>query len=259
MEKKYTIENLVEIMARLREPDGCPWDQAQTHESIKKNMIEETYEAIDALDKGNDAMFCNELGDVLLQVVFHAQMAHERGAFDFDDIVNEICTKLIARHTHVFGEDQAASAEESLGVWEKNKKKETDFKTHTEALDDVAHSLPALMRAAKVQKKAAQTGFDWDDAKGALSKVSEEAAEVVDAVKRKSPKEVEEEVGDLLFSVVNVARLLDVEPETALARTIGKFIDRFSKMEQMATQDGKDLTELDLFQMDELWEKAKKK
>ena len=160
MDKKYTIDDLLEILKILRSENGCPWDRAQTHDSIKKSMIEETYEALDALDSGDDAAFANELGDVLLQVAFHAALAKERGAFDFDDILREICTKLITRHTHVFGNDKAATAEDALGTWEKNKKKEKGLKTDTELLKDVPHGLPALMRAQKVQKKAASCGFD---------------------------------------------------------------------------------------------------
>ena len=152
--KKYSIDDLRDIMVQLRGENGCPWDKVQTHQSIKKSMIEECYEAIDALDSGDDHAFANELGDVLLQVVFHARIAEERGAFDFDDVVNEICTKLITRHTHVFGKDNAVSAEEALGQWEKNKKKEKNLDSYTAMLEDVPHYLPALMRSEKIQKKA---------------------------------------------------------------------------------------------------------
>ena len=151
--KKYSIDDLRDIMVQLRGENGCPWDKVQTHQSIKKSMIEECYEAIDALDSGDDHAFANELGDVLLQVVFHARIAEERGAFDFDDVVNEICTKLITRHTHVFGKDNAVSAEEALGQWEKNKKKEKNLDSYTAMLEDVPHYLPALMRSEKIQKK----------------------------------------------------------------------------------------------------------
>lgn len=153
--KKYSIDDLRDIMVQLRGENGCPWDKVQTHQSIKKSMIEECYEAIDALDSGDDHAFANELGDVLLQVVFHARIAEERGAFDFDDVVNEICTKLITRHTHVFGKDNAVSAEEALGQWEKNKKKEKNLDSYTAMLEDVPHYLPALMRSEKIQKKPA--------------------------------------------------------------------------------------------------------
>ena len=162
LKDKYSIQDLIDIVVRLRRPDGCPWDKVQTHQSIKKSMIEETYEAIDALDSGDDHAFANELGDVLLQVVFHSVMADERGAFDFDDVVKEICTKLITRHTHVFGADKAGNEEEALTNWEKNKKKEKNIGTYTGVLKDVPKHLPALMRAEKIQKKARGFGFDWE-------------------------------------------------------------------------------------------------
>ena len=256
MEKQYTIDDLLSILKALRGENGCPWDKVQTHESIKKSMIEETYEAIDALDQKNDAMFANELGDVLLQVAFHATIAEERGAFNFDDILNEICTKLISRHTHVFGKDKAASAEEALSNWEKNKKKEKALKTYTDVLEDVPHGLPALMRAEKVQKKAASTGFDWEDASGVLEKISEEAQEVKNA---KSPEEIAEEYGDLLFSVVNLGRFLKVTPEVELANATNKFISRFAKMEKLAGESGKDFAALSTEDMDDLWKIAKQK
>lgn len=258
-EKNYTIDDLLEIMKTLRSENGCPWDRAQTHESIKKSMIEETYEAIDALEAGDDAAFANELGDVLLQVVFHAQLAKERGAFDFDDVVREICTKLITRHTHVFGEDRTATAEEALGVWEKNKKKEKNLKTDTDMLNDVPHSLPALMRAEKVQKKASAAGFDWDSIDGAAAKIHEETDEVVQAVLEGDQRHIEEEFGDLLFSVVNAARFAKITPETALAGAVNKFIRRFSDMEKMIHEQGKEINEMDIQQLDSVWEKVKKK
>ena len=178
MKTNYTIQDLIDILVTLRGENGCPWDRVQTHQSIKKSMIEECYEAIDALDSGNDDAFANELGDVLLQVVFHAQLAKERGAFDFDRVVNEICTKLIARHTHVFGPDKAGDAEEALSNWEKNKKKEKGLKTYTDTLKDVPRYLPALMRAEKIQKKAAGAGFDWDDIAPVYDKLREETEEL---------------------------------------------------------------------------------
>ena len=259
MDKKYTIEDLLEIMRILRSENGCPWDKVQTHDSIKKSMIEETYEAIDALDCGDDAAFSNELGDVLLQVVFHSQIAKERGAFDFDDVLREICTKLITRHTHVFGEDAAVSAEEALGNWEKNKKKEKNLKTNTEILNDVPHGLPALMRAQKVQKKAASCGFDWDDISGVTDKIAEEAKELSEAVALKDEKQIEEEYGDLLFSAVNLGRFLNVDCEVSLANATNKFIRRFACMEEIAESEGVEFSSLSLKEMDELWQKAKGK
>lgn len=257
MGKQYTIEDLLEIMEKLRGENGCPWDRVQTHESIKKSMIEEAYEAIDALDSGDDKAFSNELGDVLLQVVFHAQIAKERGAFTFDDCLNEVCDKLISRHTHVFGEDKASDAKESLEVWEKNKKKEKGLKTYTDALKDVAHYLPALMRAEKVQKKAANAGFDWDSIDGAFEKIKEESDEVLQAVRNDDRDNIEEEIGDLLFSVVNVARFLDVTPETALIKSINKFITRFEKVENRVTEMKKDMKDMSLDEFDGIWNEVK--
>lgn len=253
LKEKYTIDDLIAIMERLRQPDGCPWDRVQTHQSIKKSMIEETYEAIDALDFGDDKAFANELGDVLLQVVFHAQIAHERGAFDFTDIVTEICTKLITRHTHVFGEDNAGNEEEALTNWEKNKKKEKAIESYTGVLKDVPQYLPALMRAEKVQKKARGFGFDWDNIDDVYSKVYEEIEELKSAQTENDEAHIREEYGDLLFSVVNLGRFLDTDPETALTAASNKFISRFEKLEKMAVDKGLDIAKMTLSELDELW------
>lgn len=257
--KNYTISDLLNIMEQLRGENGCPWDKVQTHESIKKSMIEECYEAIDALNSGNDDAFANELGDVLLQVVFHAQIAKERGAFDFDRVVNEICTKLIARHTHVFGEDKAGDAEEALSNWEKNKKKEKGLQTYTDILKDVPHHLPALMRSEKIQKKAGSVGFDWNEIEPVYDKVYEEIDELKEAEKLKDFDKIEEEYGDLLFAVVNLGRFLNITPEIALAKSCDKFIGRFEKMEQEAIAENKDFSAMSLEEMDNLWKKIKKR
>lgn len=257
LKEKYTIDDLRAILIRLREPDGCPWDRVQTHQSIKKSLIEETYEAIDALDFGDDHAFANELGDVLLQVVFHARLAEERGAFDFDDVVTEICTKLITRHTHVFGKDHAGTVEESLNTWEKNKKKEKNISTYTGVLRDVPKYLPALMRAEKIQKKARGFGFDWDSIEGVYKKLAEETAELQDAQKEAVPEHIREEYGDLLFTVVNLGRFLDTDPETALTAASNKFINRFEKMEKKALEEGRDLTGMSAEEMDLLWNYVK--
>lgn len=255
--KKYTIEDLRDIIVTLRGENGCPWDRAQTHQSIKKDMIEECYEAIDALDSGNDGAFANELGDVLLQVVFHSRLAEERGAFCFDDVVNEICVKLITRHTHVFGTDKAVSAEEALGQWEKNKKKEKNLDSYTAMLKDVPSYLPALMRSEKIQKKAASVGFDWGETEAVYDKIKEETAELREAIREDSKEKIEEEYGDLLFSVVNLGRHLKVTPEIALTKASDKFVKRFEKMEQMSEKDGHDMAKLSIEELDNLWEKAK--
>lgn len=253
--EQYTIDDLFEILSVLRGENGCPWDRVQTHESIKKNMIEECYEAVDALDRGSDSDFANELGDVLLQVAFHSQLAEERGAFDFNDVVNEICRKLIRRHTHVFGSDKAGNEDEALTNWEANKKKEKQLSSYTAALKDVPSYLPALMRAEKIQKKAAAPGFDWGNINGVYDKIEEELNEVRSA---KTPAEIEEEFGDLLFAVVNLGRFLKVNGETALSNASNKFIRRFEKMENAVKEQGKELSDIDAAEMNLIWEKIKK-
>lgn len=256
--KKYTIDDLRDILVQLRGENGCPWDKVQTHQSIKKSMIEECYEAIDALDSGDDHDFANELGDVLLQVVFHARIAEERNAFNFDDVVNEICTKLITRHTHVFGKDKAVSAQEALGQWEKNKKKEKNLDSYTAMLEDVPHYLPALMRSEKIQKKAGSVGFDWDSIEPVYDKLNEEIAEVREAVTTGNEEKIEEEYGDLLFAVVNLGRHLKVTPEIALTKASDKFVKRFEKMEKIAIERGEDMADLSIESLNKLWENAKK-
>ncbi len=255
MKKQYTIEDLLDILVTLRGENGCPWDRVQTHDSIKKDMIEEAYEAIDALDKKDDRMFANELGDVLLQVVFHSQIARERGAFDFNDVLNEICTKLITRHTHVFGDVKADNAEEALKTWDANKKKEKSLSNHTDNLKDVPKYLPALMRAEKVQKRAASPGFDFPDALAALSKLEEEIKELKSAISKNS--NINEEFGDILFSAVNVGRLLGLTPETSLSDSTEKFIARFERMENEVFSKNRTLEDLNLDEMDEIWSKIK--
>ncbi|MCI8404593.1 MAG: nucleoside triphosphate pyrophosphohydrolase [Clostridia bacterium] len=256
--KKYTIEDLREIIATLRGENGCPWDRAQTHQSLKKDMIEECYEAIDALDSGDDHAFANELGDVLLQVIFHSRLAEERDAFSFDDVLNEVCTKLITRHTHVFGKDKAVSAEEALGQWEKNKKKEKNLDSYTAMLEDVPRYLPALMRSAKIQKKAASVGFDWKEIDGVYDKINEEAGELREASAGGDAEKIEEEYGDMLFSVVNLGRHLKLTPEIALTKASDKFIKRFDAMEKKAVSQGLDIAEMTDEQLDALWNDAKK-
>ncbi len=256
--KDYNINDLIAIVKRLREPDGCPWDKVQTHQSIKKDLIEESYEAVDALDNGTDHDFANELGDVLLQVVFHSVLASERGAFEFNDVVAEICNKLISRHTHVFGPDHAGNVDEALNNWEKNKKKEKGLETYTQVLKDVPNYYPALMRAAKVQKKAKKSvGFDWDNIEDVYSKVYEEIDELKEAQVNGKREQIEEEFGDLLFAVVNLSRFLDIDAESALAAGCTKFIDRFEKMENLAKERNLNLEKLSLNEQDELWNEIK--
>lgn len=253
-EKKYTFNDLLEIMKVLRGENGCPWDRAQNHQSIKYALLEEACEAMESLDKKEPDNFADELGDVLLQVVFHSQIASENGTFSIDDVLYHICNKLITRHTHIFGSDKTDNSAEALDLWEANKKAEKGLKTQTEIMQDVCSYLPQLIRAEKVQKKAAKVGFDWDCVDGAYDKLKEEIDEVKSA---KTPEDLEEEFGDLLFSCVNIARFLKVNPEEALKKATDKFISRFEKVENMATTEGKQLENMTLEEMDTLWEKTK--
>lgn len=254
--KIYTFSDLIDIMKVLRGENGCPWDRAQSHQSIKYALLEEACEAMESLDKKEPDNFADELGDVLLQVVFHSQIASENGTFTIDDVLYHICNKLISRHTHIFGDDKTTNSAEALDVWEANKKAEKGLRTQTEIMRDVCSYLPQLIRAEKIQKKAAKVGFDWDSIDGAYEKLKEEIDEVKTA---KTQAEIEEEFGDLLFSCVNVARFLKVNPEEALKKATDKFVDRFELVEQMATEEGKNLEDMTLDEMDKLWVKAKLK
>ena len=249
----YNVKDLEEIVRILRAPGGCPWDAEQTHQSIRRNFLEEAYEAVEAIDEENPEHLKEELGDVLLQVVFHALMEQETGRFDLDDVADGVCKKLIYRHPHVFGDVSVSGTGEVLSNWEELKRKEKGQATNTDALEAVARSLPALWRAEKVQKKAKKAGFDWPDVSGALDKLSEELEELKAAVAQGT--NVAEELGDLLFSAVNVSRFLKVDCEDALNQATDKFIDRFRKVEEQ-TGD-RPMTEMTLDQLDQLWERAK--
>ncbi|HID46777.1 MAG TPA: nucleoside triphosphate pyrophosphohydrolase [Chromatiaceae bacterium] len=256
----YKLDELLAIMARLRDPHkGCPWDQKQTWASIAPYTVEEAYEVADAIENGDFSELKNELGDLLFQVVFYAQMGKEQGLFDFDAIVDGICKKMIRRHPHVFGDvkhhDDAALKE----AWEQEKHRERLQKSPQQrVLDGVARALPALVRADKLQKRAARVGFDWPDAGGAMNKVAEELAEVQEAVSSHDKDAIEDEVGDLLFAAVNVARLLGVDAEQALRRGNRKFERRFQLLEQDLRNAGqKDLHQMDLDQLEQAWQRVK--
>lgn len=252
----YGFDDLLEIMERLRSPeDGCPWDVAQTHQSIRRNFIEEAYEAAEAIDRQDDVLLCEELGDVLLQVVFHARIAQEAGAFSMEDVCTGICRKLILRHPHIFGTaDRLTEASQTLDLWEEVKRKEKHQKTYTDAMNDVAKSLPALIYAEKVQTRAKRSGFDWPEIDGAMAKVREETEELQRVMDQREL--AEEELGDLLFAAVNVARRLEIDPEQALMGATKKFMKRFALVEQAA---GPGLKDLPMEQMIALWEQAKEK
>ena len=248
----YTVDDLRRIMEALRAPDGCPWDRAQTHRSIRANMLEEAYEAADAIDRGDMDNLKEELGDVLLQVVFHARMAQEAGQFTFDDVVDGVCRKLIFRHPHVFGTQTAGDAEGALSAWDAQKRREKGQRTTADAMDSVARAMPALMRAEKLQGKAAKAGFDWPEIGPALDKVSEELSELRRAVEEDA--NVEEELGDLLFAAAKAGRFAGVDPERALRLACDKFIRRFRRVEALAD---KPLDQMDLPGLEGLWRQAK--
>ena len=253
--ERYDFSHLEEIVRRLRAPGGCPWDREQTHASMKADLIEEAYEVLDAIDGEDPDRLADELGDLLLHVVMHACIGEEHGEFSMQDVLDFICHKMILRHPHVFGEVQVDSSEEVLRNWEEIKKGEKSLHTQTEVMRDVPRTFPALMRAAKVQKKARDVGFDWDDVREALKKVREEADEVEEVLS--DPEALPGELGDLLFAAVNVCRMKKVPPELALQATTEKFIRRFSHIEEAASAQGRSLRDMTLREMDALWEEAK--
>lgn len=253
----YSVNDLVEIVAILRSENGCPWDREQTHKSIRRDFLEETYEVIEAINKEDTELLKEELGDVLLQVVFHTQIEREKGVFELSQVADGICKKMIERHPHVFGEVQADTTDKVLENWDTIKKRTKHQKTQTESMLSVPREFPALMRADKVQKKASKVGFDWDSADGAFDKINEELAELKSAVKSGDKANIREELGDLLFSVVNVSRFIGVDSEEALTAATDKFIGRFSEVEKAAAESGIDMKTAELAELDRLWDKAK--
>lgn len=263
------LHELVAVMAALRGENGCPWDKKQTHDTLRKYLIEEAYEVIDAIENKNMAALCEELGDVLLQIVFHAQLATEAGSFTIHDVIRSITEKMIRRHPHVFGEEKAADADDVLDIWQAVKAKENAALPRTEAreslMDGIPRHLPALMYAAEVGKRAARVGFDWSTATEVLAKVEEERREFEEALERLSDTSssaegearVREEWGDWVFSLVNLARHLKIDPEGALREAASKFESRFRSLEQAAARQGADLQGLTLTEMDALWDQVK--
>ena len=255
---RYDIGDLLEIIKVLRAPGGCPWDAEQTHTSIKKNFIEETYEVLEAINKNNSDMLREELGDVLLQIVMHTEMEREQGGFCFEDVVDEVVKKLVARHPHVFGDVVAENSSQALESWNEAKSRLKGEKNKTQSMQSVPRELPALMRAQKVQHKASKAGFDWQSADGAFDKLYEEINELKIAMNQGDSSLIEDEFGDVLFSCVNIARFINVDSEEALTKSTDKFISRFSSVEQMAKEKGIDMKSSSLQVLDELWDNAKK-
>ena len=250
------IQPLVDVMRTLREPGGCPWDREQTHASIRSNMIEEVYEYLEAVDAEDTEGMREELGDILMQIVFHARMAEEAGRFDLQDVIDEVVDKLIRRHPHVFGETKVTGSDEVLVNWEAIKKTEKTERKHV--LDGVTQGLPALLRAYKLQSKAAKVGFDWPDVKGVWDKVQEELAELQEALASGDRAAAENELGDVLFALVNYARHQKIEPEVALNGTNNRFAKRFAHVESCVEASGKAWQDFSLAELDQFWDEAKR-
>jgi MazG family protein len=260
---------LVALQARLRAPNGCPWDREQTHATLRTYLIEEAYEVLDALESGDDGKFAEEMGDLLLQVVFHSQIAAEEGRFSVADVIREVHEKMVRRHPHVFGNERAKDAAEVLKNWHQIKAQErqskspdgaspVENKTPESALDGVPRTLPATLEGLQLTKKAARTGFDWDNAAGILDKMREEVAELEGALDGKVDAKVEEELGDLFFAAVNLARFLHIDPEIALKSANAKFVRRFHEMERLAQATGRKFEDVPRAEKESLWDSAKR-
>ena len=253
---KYTLEDVPLIVKCLRDPEtGCPWDKVQTHKSVRQDLIEETYEAVDAIDREDAGNLQEELGDLLMQIALHSEMESEKGVFDLDDVADRLCKKLVLRHPHVFGDVVAEDPDTVLRNWEEIKREEKSQKTGSDAIDDVPKAYPALIRSQKVQKRAAYTGFDYSDVSGAMSDLRSEIDELERALS--GDGDPAEELGDVLFSAVNVARFISADAELALTRACEKFISRFRITEDLAAKRGIDMKKTDLDQLNRLWEESK--
>ena len=256
---KELFDQLVQVFAALRSENGCPWDREQTHESIKPDLIEETYEVIEAIDAGDSGKLREELGDLLGNVMLHAQIARDEEEFDINDVIKILTEKLIRRHPHVFGDQDANDADQVIESWERIKRSESGYEDRKSALDGVPDRLPNLQRAQKLQRKAARVGFDWNDVSDVLPKIDEEIAELKESIQDGSRKDIELEIGDLLFSIVNLCRFLDVRAEEALRKANRKFVSRFKTMEEELEQRGDSFEDYDLAGLDEIWDKAKER
>lgn len=257
MSKEF--DDLVRLVSRLRGPRGCPWDKRQTSQSLKPFLLEEAYEVLDAVDVQDPASLKDELGDLLFQVVFHAQIARERGNFSMRDVLKGVTRKMVRRHPHVFGNARAKTAEDVLARWETHKKRERAGRNRDSALDGVPRILPALLRAQRLQSRASRAGFDWDREAPVWDKVEEELEELARARRSESRRRVKEEMGDLLFTIVNLARFLDLDAEDALRSAAGRFARRFRAVERRLKQNGRTMAETSAGELDRLWNRAKGK
>ena len=257
--RKELFDQLVEVFAALRSENGCPWDREQTHESIKPDLIEEAYEVIEAIDAGDSTKLREELGDLLGNVMLHAQIAKDEGEFDINDIIKILTEKLIRRHPHVFGDQVANNADQVLKNWEQIKRSESGHEDRESVLDGVPDLLPNLQRAQKLQRKAARVGFDWNEVSDVLPKIDEEISELKESIQDNNREEIELEIGDLLFSIVNLCRFLDVRAEEALRKANRKFVRRFKAMEKELEHRGDSFKHYDLAGLDEIWDKAKER
>jgi len=251
------LEQLMEIIKRLRAPDGCPWDRVQNQMSIRRCLVEETGEYLDALEQGNDEEMCEELGDLLLQVAFNCQMTEEQGKFNLEEVIRRLNQKLVGRHEHVFGSEKAANASEALSRWEKCKNKESAKQQRQSVMDGVARHLPALSRAQKASVKAARCGFDWPTIDGAVAKVEEEWQEVKEAMREANREAIYEELGDLLFAITVLCRKQQYEAEECLQAATGKFIGRFKNMEETLKKNNEDMASCSLAKLSERWQATK--
>lgn len=254
---KYTFDDLVQIVKILRAPGGCPWDREQDHHSIRREFIEETYEVIEAIDTEDTELLKEELGDVLLQVVFHTDIEDDKGTFNIDDVADDICKKMIIRHPHVFSDVTAENTEQVLTNWDKIKMQTKSQKSQSEVLGSISKALPSLMRSQKIQQKVAKVGFDWENVDGALDKLDEEISELKQAIIQGNQAHIEEELGDVLFSTVNISRFVKTDSEKALYNACEKFISRFSKVEKLANERNINMAEAGLEVLDKLWDEAK--
>ncbi|MCG9127938.1 nucleoside triphosphate pyrophosphohydrolase [Candidatus Poribacteria bacterium] len=252
------FESLVDVIATLRGENGCPWDREQTHSSLKSTLIEETYETVEAIDSGDLNHLKEELGDLLLNIMLQAQIADESENFDIYDVIESLTEKLIRRHPHVFGNVEVENADDVIKNWESIKSQETGYQDRESALDGIPVALPALLRGQKIQKRAARVGFDWDNLTDVVNKVDEELNEVKDSLSNNDPNEIEMEIGDLLFAVVNLCRFVDLQAEETLRKANRKFVGRFKRMEAVLKEQGKDITDQTLEELDQIWDAIKK-